>query len=414
MNKQEFNALVEKFEEAAGAKISEALKTELKGLDIDALKKLLEKESVSKIDFDELKGILEEQGEVLTSIKNKGQNFSNSAQAQINKFIEDNHDNIKNIKAAGHGVIELEVKAVGSVTTGSGTNTNPPTITGTQQAPLSNVNLRGANLLSLTSNVNTSLAAYPYTETVPKDGDYSFLSEGDAATQIDMTWETNYAKPVKASAFMRLTDESIQDVAGIQSVANDLLRKKHDLKKQKGILFGDGTAPNPLGATVIGRAFVAGAMANKVTNPNFMDIINSVVTDISNTHNFEDETDFIPSLVVVNPIDFFIEFASAKDGEGKPLYPTASLFNVINIGGLTIIPDRSIPVGKIFCADMSKYNTTNYQGYTVKIGYVNEDFIKGQFVIVAYSRFHAFVKKLEKQAFVYDDIATIKTAITKV
>ena len=62
---------------------------------------------------------------------------------------------------------------------------------------------------------------------------------------------------------------------------------------------------------------------------------------------------------------------------------------------------------------MSKYNTTNYMPYTVKIGWVNDDFIKNQFVILAESRFHAFVKKLDEQAFIYDDIATIKTAITK-
>ena len=61
--------------------------------------------------------------------------------------------------------------------------------------------------------------------------------------------------------------------------------------------------------------------------------------------------------------------------------------------------------------DLSKYNTTNYVGYNVKIGWVNDDFIKNQFVILGESRFHAFVKKLDEQAFIYDDIATIKTAI---
>ena len=49
-----------------------------------------------------------------------------------------------------------------------------------------------------------------------------------------------------------------------------------------------------------------------------------------------------------------------------------------------------------------------------KITYINDDFIKNQFVILGESRFHAFVKKLDEQAFIYDDIATIKTAITKV
>ena len=92
--------------------------------------------------------------------------------------------------------------------------------------------------------------------------------------------------------------------------------------------------------------------------------------------------------------------------------PRASLYNQVTIGGATIIPDEDIPSGKIFVADMSKYNTTNYVDYTVKIGWINDDFIRNQFVILGESRFHAFVKKLDEQAFLYDDIATIKTAIT--
>jgi hypothetical protein len=119
------------------------------------------------------------------------------------------------------------------------------------------------------------------------------------------------------------------------------------------------------------------------------------------------------NLVMVNPNDFFIQLVSAKDKQGLPLYPSASLFNQVNIGGVTIIPEESITAGKIFVADMSKYNTTDYEGYNVTIGWVNDDLIRNQFVILAESRMHAFVKKLDEQAFIYDDIDTIKTAITK-
>ena len=111
------------------------------------------------------------------------------------------------------------------------------------------------------------------------------------------------------------------------------------------------------------------------------------------------------------PVPFYLQFVAVKNADGNPLYPTASLFNMVNIGGLTIIPERSIPDGKIFVADMSKYNVTDYVGYSVKIGWINDDFIKNQFVMLGESRFHAFVKKLDEQAFLYDDIATIKTAI---
>ena len=332
---------------------------------------------------------------------------------QLTKAIKENHEKIKEISKAGSGVVEITLKAVADITTANGVNTAPPAITGTQQAPLQNVNLREMGILPWTNNFNTSLAAYPYTEAKPKDGDYAFLAEGAIKPQIDFSWETNYAKPVKVAAWERLTEESVQDVAGLESVARDFLFKKHNLKKSKGLLSGDGIAPNPKGATTYGRVFSAGPLALAVVKPNFMDVVNACITDIYTTHNYQDEMSYMANLVLVNPSDFYIQLVSAKDLNGSPLYPQAGLFNQVVIGGVTIVPDESIPAGKIFVCDMKKYNTTNYMPYTVKIGWVNDDFIKNQFVILGESRFHAFVKKLDEQAFIYDDIATIKTAITK-
>lgn len=346
--------------------------------------------------------------------KAEGEVKIQSLETQVHKFIEDNHDAIKTLRSQGHGLIELEVKAVGVMTTQSASMVATfPQEFGAQIAPAGNVALRGTIVESLVSRVKTSLATYPYTETLPKDGDYGFVAEGAIKPQLDFKIETNYAKPVKVAGWIKLTEESVQDIPGLQSIATDLLRKKHDLKKQKGILFGDGTSPNPKGATLFGRAFVAGAMATKVLNPNIMDVINAGITDVYTTHNYEDETNYEANIVLINPIDFFINFVSAKTNEGIPLYPTASLFNRVIIGGVTIIPMEDIPAGKIFISDLSKYNITDWMGYTVKIGWVNDDFIKNQFVILGESRFHAFVKRLDEQAFIYDDIDAIKTAIEK-
>lgn len=265
--------------------------------------------------------------------------------------------------------------------------------------------------MSRVTTLETSLASYPYTETVPKDGDYAFLAEAATKPQIDFKIETRFANPVKLAAWIKLTEEAVTDIVGLQSIATDFLFKKHNRKKAKGILNGDGISPNPKGATTYGRAFSAGALANTVTAPNIMDVINAAVTDIFTTHNYEDEMNYMPNMAMVNPVDFFVNFVAAKDGFGHPLYPTAGLFNMVVIGGVMIMPDEDITVGKVFVADLTKYNVTNYVPYSVRIGWVNDDFIKNQFVILGESRFHAFVKRLDQQAFIYDDIATIKTAI---
>lgn len=344
----------------------------------------------------------------------QGEGLSASEKSQISKFISDNSEKIKELKDAGHGLIEFTTKAVDSMMTTSATNPDGiPELVGTQMAPATNVNLRGSIVDGLVNIFSTDLAAYPYTESVPKDGDYSFIGEKGTKPQIDFKIETRYAEPKKVAAHIVLTSESVKDVRGMQDIASNYLRAKHDLKRQNGILFGDGLGDNPKGATTYGRAFVAGSMALSVTTPNFMDVVNATITDVYTTHNFTDEMPYMTNVVMVNPVDFFIQLVSAKDANGLPLYPMAGLFNRVTIGGVTIVPFEDIPAGKIFVADLSRYNVTNYVPYTVRIGWINDQLITNQFTMVGESRLHAFVKKLDEQAFIYDDIATIQAAITK-
>lgn len=331
----------------------------------------------------------------------------------IRKTIEDNIDEIKSVFKAGHGTVEI-YKAPALQTTANGTlATALPTAVGTMLAPVSDVNLRDMGILPLVRNGKSSNPVYVYTEVVPKEGDFAVVAEGGVKPLIDLQWVSRSETPKKIAAVEKLTEEVITDVEGLEDVVRNFLFKKHNLKKSKLVLFGTGTGTDPKGATVYGRTFVAGAMAAKVTAPTIMDVINASVTDIFTTHNFQDETPYMPNVAMINPIDFFINFVSAKDYQGNPLYPSASLFNKVVIGGMTIIPEESIPAGKIFVADLSKYNVLDYVGYSVRIGWENDDMRRNQFMLIAESRFFQFVKKADELAFIYDDIATIKTAITK-
>lgn len=338
------------------------------------------------------------------------QDFKN----KLNEFISENYKEIESISQKGHGFVTFDYeptqKAVGSITTGSGTLDTPPSTVGTDLAPLQRVNYRRMNITSLTTNINTTSAAYPYTEAEPKDGAPAFTAEGGTYPQIDLKWNTKFAQPVKITAYERLTDESVQDIATLQNVASVFLKDKHDLKKEKSLLTGTGTNNEPKGATVYGSSFDATGF-EKVDNADFRDLLIACKRRISLTHNFEDELPAIANVAVINPLDFYNYIENQKDGFNRPLYGDVAIDGTITLGGVTVIPEETIPLGKVLVCDMSKYNTTNYQGYQVKIGYVNDDLIKGQFVMAATSRFHAFVKNHDEIAFIYDDIKTILTAL---
>lgn len=379
-------------------------KKELANLKNEVSKEMKENQEKTEKSIDEVKTIVAELKKV---------SLGGITEDALVDAIKEKHAEIKKVYEAGSGVVEIEFKSVGSVATTNGTNANVPTLQGTQDAPISDVRLRKIDTLNLFSRLRTNQASYPYTEAVPKDGDYGFVEEGKLKPQIDFKWDTRYATPLKVAAHMVLTEEAITDVAGLESVARNYLREKHDLKKAKGLLKGTGTSGEPKGVTTYGKPFSAGSLALKIEKPNFMDIVNSAIVCVRNRQDYEDQMQFQPNLVLVNENDFLIYVISAKTAEGTPLYPNASVMNSLTLGNTIIMPSNDIPAGKIFVGDLKRYFITDYVGFTIRIGWINDQFVTNQFTMVGESRFHAFVKKLDENAFLYDDIATIKQAITK-
>lgn len=357
---------------------------------------------------------IKKHGQALTEfIDGQQKNYQNSVIKQFNDFLIDKQDELKSIAKSKNGTIEFIPKAPEDITTGNGTDAETPQPNHNTQ--LGDFNLRNDNdLMSLMTVGQTSKAQASYTEMIPKDGNYVFVNEGNEKPQVDFTWQNRYPSPKKIAAYEILTEEAVTDVVRLMSIAKDYLKQKHDLFKVNACFFADGLNDNPTGATTYGRSFVAGDLALSVDKVQFMDIINACVTDIYTTQNFVDEAHYMPNTVMISPQDFFIHLTSAKDDNGLPLYPSAGLFSTVTIGGITIRPWVKIPSGKIFVADMKKYNVINYVPFSIRIGWINDQFITNKFTILGESRFFQYVKNLDQNAFIYDDIATIETAIQKV
>lgn len=331
---------------------------------------------------------------------------------QFSDFLKANESKLKEIKANRTGEVVFIPKVVGDITTGSGADID--TVPLDVSTNLGSFNLRNDSaLLNLCTISSTNSPSYPYTELTPKEGGYGFVAEGGSKPQIDFKWENRYATPKKAAAHEILTEESVTDYARLLSVAREYLLKQHDLFKINGVFFGNGIGENPSGATTVGRTFVATGLTDvfPLGGANFMDVVNACITDIYRTQAYTDEAHYMPNIVLINPIDFFVQLVGAKDGNGLPLYPQAGLFNEVRIGGVVIKPWIKVPAGKIFVADMSKYNVVNYIPFSIRVGWINDQFITNKFTLVGESRFFAYVKNLDQAAFIYDDIATVKAAI---
>ena len=390
-----------------------ALDVKFKGFQTN-LQEAQKNANTSKEEIVKLTAQIEKSGNTLESfIASQDKVELKNYQQQFKEFLVEKGSEIKKMFDSGSGSIEFIPKAATTITTGNGTD--PVQFPATAHNDLGEMNLRNDDVLVSLANVSSSSSpVFSYTELQPKDGDYSFVAEGTTKPQVDFNWVNRFAEPFKIAAHEILTEEAVTDVARLESVANSYLVKKHNLFKANQLYFGAGTTGLPSGATVIGRTFVSTGMADKfaVGTSNFMDVVNACITDIYRTHNYTDESSYMPNVVMINPIDFFLELVGAKDNQGLPLYPQAGLFNQVSIGGVTIKPWEKIPVGKIFVADMKMMNVINYVPFSIRLGFINDQFITNMFTMVGESRYFQFVKELDKQAFIYDDIATVQAAIT--
>ena len=325
----------------------------------------------------------------------------------VEKHITENHEAIKTaFKTRGTFELSDEVmKTVGIVTTANGTlPVALPANYAAERMGVPNVGLRRPNLLDYVNTYSTNQKTLPYVEAVPGEGDFAVVAEGAAKPQLDIDWVTRWAEPQKFAGWIKVTEEAIEDIPRLRDLIVNYLREKHDLFKESQVYAAINTAAT---------AFVTtGGIAGTVTMPTIMDVVNALQLQIINTPNYTDEPDFFGDVVLMNVVDFYKYFGAAKDAFGRPLFENGYQGGrTFNYNGFTFVATTRVTAGNIILMDSTKIDVTTYSPYRVEIGWVNDDSIKNQFVILGESRGHIVIKNHDKRAFVKGSIATILTAI---
>lgn len=322
---------------------------------------------------------------------------------------------IADVFGKGSGMVDV-LKAVGTITTGHvTTDTGGNALLDMLNADeMMDIRLTTPFIEEFANTGKTSKPVYSYVDYIPGEGDVNFIAEGNEKPQLDLDITVKSETPVKAAGYEILTDESIQDIPRLESNAKNLLFKKYLLKRQNGILFGDGIGANPLGITAIASAFnPASWVGAKVKSPNLYDAIVAAANMIFTTVSYTDDVEYYPNVCFVNPGDFSA-WKLQKDLNNGYLFPSVTMFNNKELDGIKIVPKNKIPAGKILIGDFTKLNIIDYIAYSVRIGWINDQFIKNLFTMLGEGRFFVYVKNLDQRAFVYDDIDTIIAAIEEV
>lgn len=222
------------------------------------------------------------------------------------------------------------------------------------------------------------------------------VAEGAAKPTSNVTFEQVTDIVKKIAVWMPVTDEALDDVPQLYSYIQELLRYDLELKREGQLLKGDGTGNNLNG--IMTQATVFDPDLSKATDT-AIDTVRRAI------YQARKQSKLAPDAVVMSDLDW-MNIELQKDGENRYLFANLQGLVTPVLWGRPIVASDSMDEGDGSTTG-GEFLTGSFQqgariydrmGFTIKVGMINDDFIKNQRAILVEERLGLAVRK--KFAFV--------------
>lgn len=222
------------------------------------------------------------------------------------------------------------------------------------------------------------------------------VAEGSAKPTSNVTFEQVTDTIKKIAVWMPVTDEALDDVPQLYSYIQELLRYDLELKREGQILKGDGTGNNLNGLMTQATLFNA---ALTKANDTAIDTVRRAI------YQARKQSKLPADAVVMSDLDW-MNIELQKDGENRYLFANLQGLVTPVLWGRPIVASDSMDEGD-GATTGGEFLTGSFQqgariydrmGFTIKVGMINDDFIKNQRAILVEERLGLAVRK--KYAFV--------------
>ena len=247
-----------------------------------------------------------------------------------------------------------------------------------------------------------------YLELATEEGGAAVTAEGALKPLYSVTYKEGEATGKKIAVRIKVTEE-FEDFTEFY---NDLImRARRELVKTiaEEVVNGEGGASHLKGITATAPAYTITALNGAVANPNIVDAILAMATQIRSLH-------FSPNVAFVNPLDYSkIQFE--KDGSGRPV----GAENIARLGGIQLVESDTIAQGNALVMD-DRYWKLFVSDIVVKEGYgvqkVGEEYLSDlelnmRTLIFEAKNVLSFIPSTESGSIVYESLATVLAAIKK-
>lgn len=230
---------------------------------------------------------------------------------------------------------------------------------------------------------------------------------GGSVTQSVLGYETKNASMQNLLAFIKVSNNSIDDIEWLVSEVNTELTVLMALNLDAALLTGTVAVNGFDGILTLATAFnAAGSTLPAGITPNKYDALKYAITQIK-------KANFRPNYIVLNPSDVR-DMELERDGDGSYMLPPF-MQSLPGVGGVRVIENNGISAGTYLVGDFTKAKFWTRKGMELKIWEQNEDDAINQLkTVTLYMRGTLVVKDADKLAFVTDTFADSITEITLV
>lgn len=379
--------------------INSATKSEVEGLKAELTKLVNEKSdntevksAIAKLEG-MMEGLKEEKTAPTFTIKSMGEAIANSYA-----------ENVEKVKNLSGGTLNLDVKAVGTMTIGNNYSGGVVALTELEQG-ITRIQRRQPFLRQIVNAGVTTSKYVSYIEQANPEGGADMTAEGTLKSQADFDLVERQAVTQKVTAFIKVSKEMLADVPFIQREINTELMELVALKLDSQVLSGDGTGNNLVGILQNATSWSAGTFAGSVHEANELDVLRVALSQIEGAN-------FNANYILMNPVDV-AKFDVRKTTTGEYTQPMiyTDLNGVKRYNGIEIISNNGVTAGTFLVGDFTKSNLRVREDMNIQVGYVNDDFTKNLLTILCEARATHYVKTNHYGAFVKGTFSTAKASL---
>lgn len=240
----------------------------------------------------------------------------------------------------------------------------------------------------------------------------AFVAEGATKPQSEITWIQRSLNVEKIADSVVVTKEAWDDIDFIESELRRLLEINLNLAEDAALYNGNGVTPNITGIYTYAPTFDAAAYAADATMPKFESAnLYDLIAVLRAVIMLNKGAAYNPRTVLMNPMDI-LRYKLLKDAEGRYLLPPFINADGTVIDGVRVVESAQVVANTLVIGDFDYAWLYDYGGTEVSMGWVNDQFIKNTFTILAERRLALLVRNVHLDAF--RKVTSISAAITAI